>query len=79
MSHPLLDPHRPLLDRALEAIATRGYWSAYAESPSPKAYGEGAPEAGRAASRPTWASPSSSASQASAAGTTARLRPTVSP
>ncbi len=49
MSHPLLDPHRPLLDRALEAIATRGYWSAYAESPSPKAYGEGAPEAGRAA------------------------------
>ncbi|HET8597530.1 MAG TPA: phenylacetic acid degradation protein PaaN [Castellaniella sp.] len=49
MSHSLLDQHRPLLERALETIATRGYWSAYAESPSPRAYGEGAPEAGRAA------------------------------
>ncbi|WP_298012924.1 phenylacetic acid degradation protein PaaN [uncultured Castellaniella sp.] len=49
MSHPLLDQHRPLLEHALETIATRGYWSAFAESPSPKAYGEGAPEAGRAA------------------------------
>lgn len=49
MPHPLLDTHRPLLDRALQAIATRGYWAAFAESPSPKAYGEDAPEAGRAA------------------------------
>src|SRR5690606_15297103 len=49
MPHPLLDTHRPLLDRALQAIATRGYWAAFAESPSPKAYGEDAPEVGRAA------------------------------
>ncbi|CDM22982.1 Aldehyde dehydrogenase PaaZ [Castellaniella defragrans 65Phen] len=49
MSHPLLERHRPLLDQALATIATRGYWSAFAESPSPKAYGEEAPEAGRAA------------------------------
>ena len=34
---------------ALKAIAERGYWSAYPESPSPKIYGEGAAEAGKAA------------------------------
>jgi phenylacetic acid degradation protein paaN len=49
MPHPLLNQHRALLDGALNAIATRGHWSAFAESPSPKAYGEDAPEAGRAA------------------------------
>lgn len=49
MSHPLLDQHRALLDHALDTIATRGYWSAFSESPSPKAYGEDAPAAGRAA------------------------------
>ena len=49
MSHPFFEKHRPLLDRALQAIAERGYWSAYAESPSPKVYGEGAAEAGKAA------------------------------
>jgi phenylacetic acid degradation protein paaN len=32
--------HRPLLERALQAIAERSYWSAYPESPSPKIYGE---------------------------------------
>jgi phenylacetic acid degradation protein paaN len=49
MSHPLFDKHRPLLDRALAAIAERGYWSAYPESPSPKVYGEKAAEEGKAA------------------------------
>ncbi|CAM5786124.1 phenylacetic acid degradation protein PaaN [Castellaniella caeni] len=49
MSHPLFDQHRPLLDQALQAIATRGYWAAFSENPSPKAYGEDAAEAGRAA------------------------------
>ncbi|MGB3835953.1 phenylacetic acid degradation protein PaaN [Castellaniella sp.] len=49
MSHPLLDQHRALLDRALDAIATRDYWSAFSESPSPRAYGETAPAEGRAA------------------------------
>ena len=47
MSHPLLDKHRATLDGALNAIATRGYWSAYNEMPSPKAYGETAPDDGK--------------------------------
>ena len=49
MSHPLFDKHRATLDRALEAIAQRGYWSPYPESASPKVYGEGSAEAGKAA------------------------------
>ena len=49
MSHPLFERHRALLDQALKAIAARGYWSAFPESPSPKVYGEGVPESGKAA------------------------------
>ena len=49
MSHPFFERHQALLDQALEAIAKRGYWSAFPESPSPKVYGEGAAEAGKAA------------------------------
>ncbi len=49
MSHPLFERHKALLDRALQAVAERGYWSAFPESPSPKVYGEGAAEAGKAA------------------------------
>jgi phenylacetic acid degradation protein paaN len=49
VSHPFFDKHRAMLDRALEAIAQRGYWSPYPESASPKVYGEGAAEAGKAA------------------------------
>ncbi|HVE51089.1 MAG TPA: phenylacetic acid degradation protein PaaN [Casimicrobiaceae bacterium] len=49
MSHPLFEKHRPTLDRALQAIAERSYWSAYPESPSPRNYGEDAVEAGKAA------------------------------
>jgi phenylacetic acid degradation protein paaN len=49
VSHPLFDRHKALLDRALQALAERGYWSAFPESPSPKVYGEGAAEAGKAA------------------------------
>ena len=49
MSHPLFERHQALLDQALRAIAERGYWSAFPESPSPKVYGEGAAEAGKAA------------------------------
>jgi phenylacetic acid degradation protein paaN len=45
----LVQDHRETLDRALAAIRDRGYWSAYPESPSPKAYGDGAAEAGRQA------------------------------
>ncbi|MCL4761042.1 MAG: phenylacetic acid degradation protein PaaN [Burkholderiales bacterium] len=49
MTHPLFDKHEATLERALQAIAERGYWSPYPESASPKVYGEGAAEAGRAA------------------------------
>ena len=49
MQHPLFEKHRATLDRALEAIATRGYWTPYPESPSPRNYGENAAAAGKAA------------------------------
>ncbi|MRR49325.1 MAG: phenylacetic acid degradation protein PaaN [Rhodocyclaceae bacterium] len=49
MTHPLFTKHEARLNQALDAIARRGYWSPFAESPSPKVYGEGAPEAGKAA------------------------------
>lgn len=49
MPHPLLDKHRSTLDGALRTIQTRGYWSAYSEMPSPKAYGETAAEDGKRA------------------------------
>ncbi len=49
MQHPLFEKHRATLDRALEAIATRGYWTPYPESPSPRNYGEDAAAAGKAA------------------------------
>ena len=49
MPHPLFERHRDLLERALQAIAERGYWSAFPESPSGKVYGETAADAGKAA------------------------------
>jgi phenylacetic acid degradation protein paaN len=49
VTHPLFARHQALLEQALKAIADRGYWSAFPESPSPKLYGEGAAEAGKAA------------------------------
>jgi phenylacetic acid degradation protein paaN len=45
----LYDRHRSTLDQALEAIRSRGYFSAYPESPSPKVYGESAAGDGKAA------------------------------
>lgn len=47
MSHPFFERHQSLLQQAVQAIATRGYWSPHAESP--KAYGENAMEDGKAA------------------------------
>ena len=47
MPHPLFERHALTLERALTAIDDRGYWSPHSESP--KAYGEGAIEAGKAA------------------------------
>jgi phenylacetic acid degradation protein paaN len=47
VSNPFFERHRATLERAVEAIADRGYWTPYPESPSPKVYGEGAAEAGK--------------------------------
>lgn len=49
MSHPLFERHKKLLDQAVQAIRTRGYWSAYPEIPSGKIYGETAKADGEAA------------------------------
>lgn len=49
MAHPFFERHRATLARAVEAIAERGYWTPFPESPSPKNYGEGAADTGRAA------------------------------
>jgi len=46
---PIVAKHAGKLQAALAAIAGRGYWSAYPESPSPRVYGEGKAAAGLAA------------------------------
>ena len=48
VSHSFFERHRATLDRAVEAIGNRGFWTPFPESPSPKIYGEGAAEAGKA-------------------------------
>ncbi|MBF8188380.1 phenylacetic acid degradation protein PaaN [Nonomuraea sp. K274] len=45
----MFEQHRDTLEKALSAIAERGYWSAYPESPSPRVHGEGAAERGKEA------------------------------
>src|SRR5690348_16418092 len=47
--HPLVEKHSAALDEAAQALAARSYYSRYPESPSPRVYGEGAAEAGKAA------------------------------
>ncbi len=47
MAADFADTHRSTLDRALETIRTREYWSPYPESP--RAYGDEAPAAGEEA------------------------------
>ncbi|HZA94780.1 MAG TPA: phenylacetic acid degradation protein PaaN, partial [Burkholderiaceae bacterium] len=47
--HPLFEKHRSVLDGALQAMRTRGFWSAYPEQPSPRIYGEAANDEGKAA------------------------------
>src|SRR5258705_12978358 len=44
-----LAAHRERLVGALAAIRSRGYYSAFPESPSPRVYGEAAAEEGKAA------------------------------
>lgn len=41
--------HQDVLEQAVAAAATRGYWSPFSESPSPRVYGEAANDEGRAA------------------------------
>jgi len=43
------DRHRPMLDAAVAAIETRGFWSPFPEVPSGKVYGETARDDGQAA------------------------------
>lgn len=45
--HPMLSKHQDTLDRALAAMAERGYYSIYPESPSPRVYGETAAATGK--------------------------------
>lgn len=45
----MLTKHRDTLDQALAAMADRGYYSIYPESPSPRVYGESAAGEGKAA------------------------------
>jgi len=49
MSTTFLERHRATLDKAVQAIGERGYWSPYSESPSPRVYGETAADDGKAA------------------------------
>ena len=49
MSHPLFEKHLATLEGALNAIRTRGYWTAYNEMPSPKVYGATAADDGKRA------------------------------
>lgn len=48
MTHSLFTKHERTLEQALQAIETRGYWSPFAETPSPKVYGETAQAEGQA-------------------------------
>jgi phenylacetic acid degradation protein paaN len=49
MTSPYFDKHRDKLDSAVAACASREYYSAYDESPSPRVYGESAAGEGKAA------------------------------
>jgi phenylacetic acid degradation protein paaN len=48
-THPLVEKHSDDLDAAAAALAGRTYFTRYPESPSPRVYGEGAAEQGKAA------------------------------
>ncbi len=49
MTHPLFEKHKATLDAAVAGIHGRGYWTPYPEMPSPRVYGETAPEDGKKA------------------------------
>ncbi len=49
MTAAYFDKHRERLDAAVAACASRAYYSAFDESPSPRVYGESAAAEGKAA------------------------------
>lgn len=49
MSTDFFKAHQDVLEQAVAAAASRGYWSPFSESPSPRVYGETANDDGRAA------------------------------
>lgn len=49
MASDFFTAHKATLDRALEAVATREYWTPFPEMPSPRVYGEQAAAQGQAA------------------------------
>ena len=49
MPENFFEKHKDLLQQAVDAIQKRGYWSPFAEMPSPKAYGETANDDGKRA------------------------------
>ena len=48
-THPLVDEHASVLEEAAAALAARALYSRNPEAPTPRGYGEGAAEAGKAA------------------------------
>lgn len=49
VSADFFESNREVLEKAVEATGSRGYWSPFSESPSPRVYGETAAEDGRKA------------------------------
>src|SRR5699024_1164183 len=49
MPKALFDTHKPILEKALDAIEKRHFWAHYSEMPSRSAYGETAAEDGKKA------------------------------
>ncbi|MCW5298221.1 phenylacetic acid degradation protein PaaN [Herbaspirillum lusitanum] len=75
MSTTFFERHRATLDKAVQAIGERGYWSPYSESPSPRVYGETAADDGKAAYDARLNRPF----EIDQAGTTGRIGSEVSP
>jgi len=75
MSTTFFERHRATLDKAVQAIGERGYWSPYSESPSPRVYGETAADEGKAAYEARLNRPF----EIDQAGTTGRIGSEVSP
>ncbi|WP_158940140.1 hypothetical protein [Burkholderia sp. S171] len=49
MKDDLFSKHEETLDNALQAIKTRGYWTAFSEMPDTRVYGEASAKEGEAA------------------------------